>query len=554
MSTSGLEPQDPQGQPLGMVVDGSLSRGVEVRLDSEVSVEDVKEGTYATIQGERSWFFGIVTDVALGSADPRLKLTPPDVSNPFIAKVVSGTMTYGSLSVLPMLTLPPVLGADQDPQRAKTVPAHFSRVYRASERDIELVFGSEDQKHFYIGNPLDMETKVCLNLEELVKRSVGIFGKSGTGKTFLTRLLQVGILQSDIASSLIFDMHSEYGWSGQDTDRGRVVKGLKQLFPSKVAVFSLDPESSLRRGLSPDFEVQVGYDEIEPEDVELLRETLSLSDVAAWAAHNLEQRLGHKQWLQKFLDLEGREAVFELASSVGVQPNALGALYNRLSRLKRFGFLVPKAQDDSVQRILEHLDRGMHVVLEFGRYGNDLTAYILVANLLTRRIHQRYVHRKEAAEGGAIQEPQPLVICIEEAHRFLNPAVASQTIFGTIAREMRKYNVTLMVIDQRPSAIDSEVMSQIGTKVTCLLDNERDIDATLAGVSGGRELRAVLARLESQQQALIFGHAVSLPVVVRTRDYGTDNSYSTLTRPSWQVKDYGAESEEELEEQIKELF
>ena len=31
-----------------------------------------------------------------------------------------------------------------------------------------------------------METKLCLNLEELVKRSNGIFGKSGTGKTFLT--------------------------------------------------------------------------------------------------------------------------------------------------------------------------------------------------------------------------------------------------------------------------------------------------------------------------------------------------------------------------------
>ena len=553
MTTDGLEPQSPQGQPLGMIVDGSLSRGVEVRLDPGVSVEDVKEGTYATIQGERSWFFGIVTDVALGSADPRLKQTPPDVSDPFIARVVSGTVTYGSLSVLPMLTLPPVLGDDQAPQPAKTVPAHFSRTYRASERDVEVVFGKEDKKHFWIGNPLDMETKVCLNLEELVQRSSGVFGKSGTGKTFLTRLLLVGILQSDTASSLIFDMHSEYGWVGQDTDRGRTVKGLKQLFNSKVSVFSLDPENALRRKVPYDFEVQVGYDEIEPEDVELLRETLSLSDVAASAAYNLEQRLGHRQWLQRFLDLEGREEVYELANSINVQPNALAALYNRLSRLKRFGFLVPKAQDDSVQRILEHLDRGMHVVLEFGRYGNDLTAYIMVANLLTRRIHQRYVHRKEEAQGGAGQEPRPLVICIEEAHRFLNPAVASQTIFGTIARELRKYNVTLMVIDQRPSAIDSEVLSQIGTKVTCLLDNERDIDATLAGVPGSRELRSVLARLESKQQALIFGHAVPLPVVVRTREYGAGDSYADLTRPSWQARDYGGETRG-LEEELKELF
>ena len=553
MTTDGLDPQTPQGQLLGMIVDGSLGRGVEVRLDPGVSVEEIKEGAYVTIQGERSQFFGIVTDVALGSADPRLKQTPPDVGDPFIARVVSGTVTYGSLSVLPMLTLPPVLGDDQAPQPAKTVPAHFSRTYRASERDVEVVFGKEDKKHFWIGNPLDMETKVCLNVEELVKRSSGVFGKSGTGKTFITRLLLVGILQSDTASSLIFDMHSEYGWIGQDTDRGRMVKGLKQLFSSKVSVFSLDPENALRRKVPYDFEVQVGYNEIEPEDVELLRETLSLSDVAASAAYNLEQRLGHRQWLQTFLDLEGREEVYDLAGSMNVPPNALGALYNRLSRLKRFGFLVPKAQDDSVQRILEHLDRGMHVVLEFGRYGNNLTAYILVANLLTRRIHQRYVHRKEEAQGGAGQEPRPLVICIEEAHRFLNSGVASQTIFGAIARELRKYNVTLMVIDQRPSAIDSEVLSQIGTKVACLLDNERDIDATLAGVPGSRELRSVLARLDSKQQALVFGHAVPLPVVVRTREYGDGDSYADLTRPSWQSRDYGGKTRE-LDEELKELF
>ena len=78
--------QGPLGQPLGMVVDGSLSRGVEVRLDSGVSVEDIQEGTYVTIKGEKHWFFGMVTDVSLGAVDSRLKLAPPDVSNPFIAE------------------------------------------------------------------------------------------------------------------------------------------------------------------------------------------------------------------------------------------------------------------------------------------------------------------------------------------------------------------------------------------------------------------------------------------------------------------------------------
>ena len=266
---------EPQGELIGMVVDGSLSRGAQVRLASGVSIEDIKEGTYITIQGERYQFFGIITDVFLDSVDKSIQYSPPDVSNPFISLVVKDTLAFGSITVLPMLTLPTVLGSDSSPEPAKTIPSHFSNTFRASNRDVELVFGEEDDSHFFIGNPLDMETKVCLNIEELVKRSSGIFGKSGTGKTFLTRLLLVGILQSDAASSLIFDMHNEYGWAGQDSDRNQSVKGLRTLFGStKVAVVSLDPESSERRGNRPDFDVQIGYDEITPSDIQLLQDTL----------------------------------------------------------------------------------------------------------------------------------------------------------------------------------------------------------------------------------------------------------------------------------------
>ena len=102
-----------------------------------------------------------------------------------------------------------------------------------------MVFGRDDDRHFWIGHPLDMDTRVCLDLDELVKRSIGVFGKSGTGKTFLTRLLLVGILQGGGASSLVFDMHSEYGWSGQDSDHNLQVKGPQATVP--VAGFHLYP-------------------------------------------------------------------------------------------------------------------------------------------------------------------------------------------------------------------------------------------------------------------------------------------------------------------------
>ncbi|MEN9218802.1 MAG: ATP-binding protein, partial [Gloeomargarita sp. DG_2_bins_126] len=148
-------------------------------------------------------------------------------------------------------------------------------------------------------------------------------------------------------------------------------------------------------------------------------------------------------------------------------------------------------------------------------------AYMLATNIITRRIHSSYVKKAEKflQTKNPNDRPRQLVITIEEAHRFLNPAVAHQTIFGTIAREMRKYFVTLLVVDQRPSGIDNEVMSQIGTRITALLNDEKDIDAIFTGVSGGQGLRSVLAKLDSKQQALVLGHAVPMPVVIQTRAY-----------------------------------
>jgi DNA helicase HerA-like ATPase len=519
---------------LGIVVSGSLEKGVEVRLDGTVSVEDMAVGRYVAIEGQRQRFFGMITDISLGVSDPGLTLTPPDTSDDFTAEVLNGTSTFGTLHVLPMLTI----GGDADgliegPQPVKTVPAHFSVVNLASQRDVELVFGGEDERKFFIGTPLDMETKICLDLPELVRRSNGIFGKSGTGKTFLTRMLLIGMLQKSAAVNLIFDMHNEYGWAGT-SEGGGSVKALKQLFPAKVAVFTLDEESSRRRRVSTDFVVKIGYDEIEPEDMVLLRQTLNLTEPATEAIYQLRRKFG-RNWLQRASDLTDDQEAAELLRELNIHESTFQNLRRGLATIRRLPFIEPHAADNTVKRILDSLDRGMNVVLEFGRYA-DITAYILVANLLTRRIHAQYRDRMEKAMGEDVPKPTPLVITIEEAHRFLNPEVASQTIFGIIAREMRKYNVTLLVIDQRPSGIDAEVMSQMGTKVTCLLDNERDIDSVLAGVSGKSALKSVLARLEAKQQALIFGHAVPMPVVIRTREYGSAQSYRDFTESGGKEK------------------
>ena len=516
---------------LGVVVGGSLSRGLDVRLDgaSEASLEDVAVGSFVTIVGRRQRYFAVVTDLELRTVDDSVRHFPPGGSTysgagDFAAEVMAGTLAYGQLSVMPSMTAPLDAGGSVGPaisaEQAKTIPEHFAPVYAASQDDIDAVFSAQDGDAFALGSPQGMESaSIRLDLGTLASRSVGVFGASGSGKTFLARMLLAGLVKAGEAVSLVFDMESEYGWQGQDNDRRRQVKGLKQLFPSRVVTFTLDEESSRRRGVTPDGVVRIGYDEIEPADIEVLRDLLNLSEVAAATAWNLERHYGSGDWLRSFLALSGAE-VGELANEIGVNLAALQTLHRRLAAWSRFGFLADKGEGrGSAGGIIENLQHGNHVVLEFGQYGRNTAAYVLVSNLLTRRIHETWVRRKELADGGQGDEPRPLVIFIEEAHKFLTPEVASQTIFGSIARELRKYNVTLMIVDQRPSGIDSEVMSQLGTRLSCALNDDRDLNAVLMGARDAGQLRGVLARLDSKQQALVFGHAVPMPVVVRPRDY-----------------------------------
>ncbi len=531
---------------LGVIVSGSLNEGLEARLNPDVSVEEMAVGRYVVIEGRRRRFFGMVTDVRLGASSAELALAPPDLSDPFLAEALMGTATFGVLKLALTLTLErDDFEQIEGPKPVKTVPSHYSPLGDATQADIEAVFGREDATHYFIGTPLDMEVRVCVDLARLVARSTGVFGKSGTGKTFLTRLLLIGIAQKEVAVNLVFDMHNEYGWEGT-AEGGRKVKGLKQLFRSKVAIFTLDEKSSRDRGVSPDFAVQIGYDQIEPEDIAMAKGALGMTDAQIESVHRLARQWGEDAWLARFIrtDATDREGI---AQEFGLNPNTLNVLHRKMERLARLPFLRERAQQNSVKKILDYLQQGIHVVLEFGRH-NSLDVYILVANILTRRIHEQYVEQTDRAMGSGGGRPRPLVITIEEAHKFLAPEVADLTIFGTIAREMRKYNVTLLVVDQRPSSIADEVMSQIGTRVTCLLDDEKDIAAVLSGVAGGAALRGVLAKLDTRRQALLLGHAVPMPVVIHTREYGTPESYA-------EFKFYeGAALSHQAQEAVEELF
>lgn len=556
------------GQPLGSVIQGSLTGGLEVRLHPDIFVEDMRVGKFLVVQGMRSRFFCMLTDVMLGIANQRIIANPPSWSDSFLRDVLAGGGTYGTITLAPMLMFTPESQenysstnsksanpfipaatnglASYQPQTSttmelmpvKTIPAHFSQVYEASEDDFRRVFGWEDdptRKNFSIGRPLDMDVPVCLDLNRFVERSNGVFGKSGTGKSFLTRLLLAGTIRKNAAVNLIFDMHSEYGWEAvQEGKQFSTVKGLKQLFPDKVEVYTLDPESTRRRGVPHAQELYLSYDQIEVEDIKLCSRDLGLSDAAIDNANILYAEFG-KAWIIQLLNMTNEEIKLFCEEKRGHQ-GSITALQRKLLRMDNLKYMRAACPLNYVNQMLKSIEAGKSVVVEFGSQ-SDMLSYMLVTNMITRRIHQHYVKKAEnfLQSKNPNDKPTQLMITIEEAHRFLDPAIVQSTIFGTIAREMRKYFVTLLVVDQRPSGIDNEVMSQIGTRVTALLNDEKDIDAIFTGVSGAGSLKSVLAKLDSKQQALILGHAVPMPVVVRTRAYDS-KFYAEIGDVAWSEK------------------
>jgi hypothetical protein len=283
----------------------------------------------------------------------------------------------------------------------------------------------------------------------------------------------------------------------------------------------------------PDYHLEIAMQDMTPADVELLTRELNLRETTPTTLHALQASFG-KDWFQRFrtmnreqiddIDEKGKtkkiphpDSVAAWARENGVNELAAEGLHDKLRRLFDKPYIVEKPAADSVSEVIKSLEAGKHVVLSFGKFESDLD-YLLVSNLLTRKIRERWEQTTNQFRNGG-NEPRKLVIVIEEAHKLLNREMAGQTTFATIAREMRKYYVTLLIIDQRPSQIHDEVMSQLGTRISGWLGDEDDIHAVLSGLAGREALRGMLAHLQQKEEVLLLGWGVPMPIPVRSRRY-----------------------------------
>lgn len=141
-----------------------------------------------------------------------------------------------------------------------------------------------------------------------------------------------------------------------------------------------------------------------------------------------------------------------------------------------------------------------------------------VTGLLGRILFDFAVRSQPRAE-------HPVLLVLEEAHRFIpsrhdlvGGASRSAAVFERIAKEGRKFGLSLLLASQRPSELSETVVAQCGTVIAHRLTHEAD--QGLLRHATALSSRALLDQLPSlaQQHALVTGVSTGVPVAIRVRD------------------------------------
>ena len=139
-----------------------------------------------------------------------------------------------------------------------------------------------------------------------------------------------------------------------------------------------------------------------------------------------------------------------------------------------------------------------------------------IVGTMLRVIYDLLFWAQDLAAGG---REQPLLVVIDEAHRFVPEGAdtpAHRTL-STIAKEGRKYGVGLMLVSQRPSEIDSAVLSQCGSLIALRVTNSADRAKVAASVPD--DLGGLVELLPSLRtgEGLFLGEIMPIPSRVRVR-------------------------------------
>lgn len=433
-----------------------------------------------------------------------------------------------------------------------TFPGLDDPVHFATAEHLSAVFPPAGEGHLRIGCLAAAEdVSVCLDVGRLVIRHAAVVGSTGSGKTSAVASVLQGFARGGWsgANIVVIDPHGEYGSAlgGHGAVRSVLGQGEARL---RVPFWAMKADDLLRvltgmagegtaarrfRALVTEgrreFVRSAKWLTLDPAAVTL--DTPVPFDLrAAW--HRLDYENNEVRAVKKDPDtavIESagdpatlRSTIFEQYGPGGAAPyqspeyGTYGALPERL-RLAlgdpRFQFLQepagdPEGHDPLIEVLREWLGGDRPVsVLDFAGVPDDAaeTAIGVVMDLLFE------VAVRSPAEGAGIGRPNPVLVVLEEAHRYLSESGSELTSAAAnrIAREGRKYGVGLLMVTQRPSELPPTALSQCGTLIALRLSNSQDQGQIRSALPDAVEgLAAVLPSLRTGE-AVISGEALVLP-------------------------------------------
>jgi len=474
----------------GEVFESSTENGIAVKLGSN-NIESVKLGTPVLIETDRFIYYCVVVAIASTVNNNITNMLNTELESAFMKEY--SQFSVGMLNAMHLQCLRKIDRATGNIFPPETIPPLFSKSTKMRHDVYEKIY--KFNEHSVIGNLRDFkEFPISIDLDLLTETSFGLFGTTGSGKSVLFKLLTDECLSQKTCQFIIIDPSHEYGYVSPDG-----MPGLKQLHPNDITLFSVDGTGDKQFKINPENLTLI--------DLETILK--SLSDVMKYALTSFNKVKGSKSLVQ---------AIQDDASKITVHEGTLAALRSRLDAVLShsfFDFEVKKDKDSLSEMKKAILNQHKSIVIDLGFYGTNPSVYFIIASLIARLFYGIYSTKKPD-----IEYPR-LVMGIEEAHKFMEIP-----IFNNIAREMRKFQFILAIIDQIPASIKSEILSQLNNRFITKMVQEHDIDAALEGVDNAKNWKGTIKQFPMPRSlnppksyCFAYGSCISLPSVIEVLDF-----------------------------------
>ena len=407
----------------------------------------------------------------------------------------------------------------------RSFPVIGEAVYNMSPQELTLIFNRENEDCIEVGH-LQQDSSIVakVRIDDLLSKHFAIIGSTGSGKSCTVALVLQAILnENPMGHVVLFDPHNEY--SRSFGNRAEVIDQNSLDLP--LWIFDFVETCEL---LCSDIEDQAR------EETEILHDLL----LKAKRLYDRSLKTGNLSTQVKFDDIEAelqRSTHITLDSPVPYRirdvakliDHEMGKLensnnlspYKRLKRRiatliadPRYQFIFKnQASARPIEEIVGRIFRlpvdGKPIsCLDFS--GIPSEALNIVVSVVSRLAFELATWSERKL---------PILLVCEEAHRYIPRDKSlgfhsTRRIIGRIAKEGRKYGVSLGIISQRPSELEPSTLSQCSTIFSMRLSNELDQNFVRAAVpDGAAELLSFLPSLGTAE-TMVFGESVNLPMRV----------------------------------------